>query len=109
MKRLNMLDYGSSLNYHNDYEWDEIKSIECQKLRGFGFEEITNVFLDPQKLIKTDKRHDYGEDRYEMLAVFTETLFVVVFTVRSEAIRIISARKANEREKKRYKNQKSNS
>ena len=108
MKRLNMLDYGSSLNYHNDYEWDEVKSIECQKLRGFRFEEITNVFQDPQKLIKTDKRHDYGEDRYEMLAMFTETLFVVVFTTRSEVIRIISARKANEREKERYKNQKNN-
>ena len=107
MRHLKMLDLGSSLNYHNEveFEWNENKSTQCLKLRGFQFEEIISVFQDPFKVITTDKRHDYGEDRYEMLAIFKETLFVVIFTFRSEAIRIISARKANEREKKRYKNQ----
>ncbi|TXI11687.1 MAG: BrnT family toxin [Polynucleobacter sp.] len=85
------------------FEWDELKSDQCKKLRGFGFDQMISVFSDSHKVITPDKRHDYGEDRFEMLAIFRETIFVVIFTLRIAAIRIISARKANEREKKRYK------
>jgi uncharacterized DUF497 family protein len=87
-----------------EFEWDEDKSSECENLRGFQFQDITNAFLDPYRCITPDTRHDYGEERYELLAKLDEVLFVVIYTFREESIRIISARKANEREKKRYKN-----
>ena len=100
------LDISSSMGYikKKEFEWDEDKNSECEKLRGFQFQDITNAFLDPHRCITPDTRHDYGEDRYELLAKIDEVLFVVIYTFREEAIRIISARKANEREKKRYKN-----
>ncbi len=100
------LDISSSMDYikKKGFEWDEDKNSECKKLRGFQFQDITNAFLDPHRCITQDIRHDYGEDRYELLAKIDEVLFVVIYTFREEAIRIISARKANEREKKRYKN-----
>jgi uncharacterized protein len=100
------LDISSSMDYieKKAFEWDEDKNLECEKLRGFQFQDITNAFLDPHRCITPDTRHDYGEDRYELLAKIDEVLFVVIYTFREEAIRIISARKANEREKKRYKN-----
>ncbi len=86
------------------FEWDEDKNSECKKLRGFQFQDITNAFLDPYRCITPDTRHDYGEERYELLAKLDEILFVVIYTFREDAIRIISERKANERETKRYKN-----
>ncbi len=100
------LDISSSMDYiqKKAFEWDEDKNSECKKLRGFQFQDITNAFLDPYRCITADTRHDYGEERYELLAKVDEVLFVVIYTFREEAIRIISARKANEREKKRYKN-----
>jgi len=100
------LDISSSMNYikKKGFEWDEDKNSECKKLRGFQFQDITNAFLDPCRCITPDTRHDYGEERYELLAKLDEILFVVIYTFREDAIQIISARKANEREKKRYKN-----
>jgi uncharacterized DUF497 family protein len=100
------LDISGSLNYikKKGFEWDEDKNSECKKLRGFQFQDITHAFLDPHQCITPDTRHDYGEERFELLAKHDEILFVVIYTFREEAIRIISARKANEREKKRYKN-----
>jgi len=48
--------------------------------------------------------HIYGEDRYQLIGRIDERLFVLVYTPRHNAIRIISARKANTREVKRYEN-----
>lgn len=49
-----------------------------------------------------DTRHSYGEERYQLLGKIEQRLFVVVYTPRHHAIRIISARKANQREVRRY-------
>lgn len=43
-------------------------------------------------------RWSYGEDRYHLLGAIEHRVFVVVYTIRSSSIRIISARKANQRE-----------
>ena len=41
---------------------------------------------------------DYGEDRYRLLGTVDGRVYVVVYTVRGSAVRIISARKANPKE-----------
>lgn len=48
--------------------------------------------------------NSYGEDRYRLIGIIENRLFVVVYTKRHEVIRIISARKANLREVKHYEN-----
>lgn len=45
-----------------------------------------------------DRRWDYGEDRYRVLGMIEERVYIVVYTVRGSVIRIISARKANAKE-----------
>ncbi len=45
-----------------------------------------------------DRRRDYGEDRYRLLGAVDERAYVIVYTLRGSAIRIISARKANRKE-----------
>jgi uncharacterized DUF497 family protein len=49
-----------------------------------------------------DQRQDYGEERFAGLGYIGDRLFYVVFVARVEARRIISLRKANQREVKRY-------
>ena len=49
-----------------------------------------------------DQRRDYGEDRIAGLGYIGDQLFYVVFVARGEVRRIISLRKANQREVKRY-------
>ena len=49
-----------------------------------------------------DTRNDYGEERFIALGTIGERLFSLVFTVRGDALRIISLRKANKREVNSY-------
>ena len=49
-----------------------------------------------------DRRRDYGEDRLIGIGYIGDRLFVVVFVERAEARRIISLRKANQREERIY-------
>lgn len=53
-------------------------------------------------MIEEDVRVDYGERRYRAFGYIGERLFALVFTHRAEKIHVISLRKANSREVKRY-------
>lgn len=49
-----------------------------------------------------DSRRDYGERRFQALGWVGQRLFMLVFTPRDGGIHVISLRKANQRERKRY-------
>jgi uncharacterized DUF497 family protein len=85
-----------------DFEWDRAKSDLCQISRNFDFAYVISIFVDPDLLIEKDQRWDYGEERFRALGLLEGRIFVVIYTKRSTAIRIISARRANRREVKRY-------
>jgi len=85
-----------------EFEWDDDKSEACFQERGFDFAYATQVFFDPGRTVLTDDRMIYGEVRYQVYGTVPGRLFVVVFTQRGGRLRIISARKANQREVKRY-------
>ena len=55
--------------------------------------------------MQADTRRIYGEDRYQLLGRIDQRLFAVVYTPRQDAMRIISARKANQREVNYYGNE----
>ena len=84
------------------FEWDEPKSERCLRERGLGFEGILAAFRDPDRRVEPDLRQSYGEDRMRLYGRVEGRLFVIVYTRRGEAVRIISARKANRRERRRY-------
>lgn len=86
------------------FEWDQAKSDACFQERGFDFAYAIGAFLDPNRLIREDARYSYGEERYQLTGSIEGRLFVVVFTPRQDVMRIISARKANQREVKQYEN-----
>jgi uncharacterized protein len=60
------------------------------------------VFLDPDRLVEADERFDYDEPRFRVIGRIDGDVFVVVYTPRLDRIRLISARRANRREVRRY-------
>ncbi|MBI3155130.1 MAG: BrnT family toxin [Burkholderiales bacterium] len=87
-----------------NFEWDEAKSDACFESRGFDFAYAARAFFDPDRLIQVDARRSYGEERYQLVGRIEHRVFAVVYTPRRKAIRIISARKANQREVRHYEN-----
>lgn len=87
-----------------EFEWDETKSQSCFEQRGFDFAYVAQAFFDPERLIEPDNRRDYGEKRYRLYGSISGRLYVIVYTPRNQAIRIISAHKANRREVAYYEN-----
>jgi uncharacterized DUF497 family protein len=85
-----------------EVEWNDEKSDACLRLRGFNFAYAALVFHDPRRTVIADERFDYDEGRFIVYGHIAGRLFVVVFTERGGVCRIISARKANKREVKRY-------
>jgi len=83
------------------FEWDKRKCKSNINKHGIDFADITEVFNLPH-LVKEDTRHDYGERRWIILGKMNDIIVIIVFTVRKNIIRIISARKANKNERKIY-------
>ena len=84
--------------FEMEFEWDEAKSSVCFEHRGFDFAYAIRAFVDSHRIVAQDRRRDYGEDRYRLLGMIDGRVYVVVYTMRGSAIRIISARKANRKE-----------
>ncbi len=84
------------------FEWDETKSAENIRTRGLDFQDAIPAFFDSDRKIWEDDRKDYGELRYNMLAESSGRIFSVTFTIRNGVTRIISFRKANKRETRKY-------
>jgi len=84
-----------------DYEWAPVKA-ERNALKHGVFFEMAEGFDWNRATIMTDRRDDYGEPRFIAIGPIEARLHVLVFTPRGTKIRVISLRKANEREKLRY-------
>ena len=65
-------------------------------------EKAKDVFKDPFAIEWLDDREDYGEDRYVIIGMANNRLLFVAYTMRGEAIRIISARGAEPHERRQY-------
>ena len=87
-----------------NFEWDDAKSEACFQQRGFDFAYAAHAFLDPDRMVRADTRHSYGEDRFQLMGRIEGRLYMVVYTPRADSMRIISARKANQREVHDYEN-----
>lgn len=86
------------------FEWDDEKEKINIVKHGIDFGTASLVFNDYYRIEKYDKLHSYDEDRYITIGEIngTAVIVMVVYTDRSDAIRIISARKAAKAEKEEY-------
>ncbi len=84
------------------FEWDEEKSSRNYRDRGFDFAFVVRIF-DRPIIEEEDIRRDYGERRFIATGQIEDMVFVVVYTWRGSARRIISARLASRRERDEYR------
>jgi uncharacterized protein len=85
--------------------FDPAKNARNIDERDLPFELVAQ--LDWETAIATeDTRKDYGERRLRVLAFLGERLHAAVITMRGDAVHVISFRKANEKEVKRYETEK---
>jgi uncharacterized DUF497 family protein len=84
------------------FEWDEAKNIENIRKHEIDFADVPTMF-DGKMLIELDARFDYGEDRWFGIGFLGSGIAVVVWTERHKNVfRIISARRANRHEQRRF-------
>jgi hypothetical protein len=84
------------------FEWDEAKNLENIRKHQIDFEDVYKIFDSPM-LIEVDERFDYGEERWFGIGFLGNGVAVVVWTEKQgNVIRIISARKANRYERKKF-------
>ncbi|WP_208439550.1 MULTISPECIES: BrnT family toxin [Bartonella] len=94
------------------FEWDETKAKSNLRKHRVSFEIAARVFADPFAMVKQD-RIENGEYRWQTLGLVDGFLLLLVaHTVHDdkdgiEVIRIISARRANSKERKRYEEESS--
>lgn len=86
-----------------DFEWDSDKSAWKQTVRGFDFDFVTEIFADARRIDRTDTRRHYGEPRRQTIGEIEGTIYFAAYTFRGSSIRIISARRAHDKEEKEYR------
>lgn len=82
--------------------YDPTKRATTLAERGLDFEHAEKVFAGRHFQMEDD-REDYGETRWITVGRLNRSMVVVVWTPRDGARRIISMRKCNAKERKRYK------
>lgn len=85
-----------------DIEFDPAKDAANEAKHGVSLNLASQVLADRERLDILDLRADYGEDRFVAYGKVAGRVWVCVFTRRGEVCRVISVRKANDRETQRY-------
>ena len=84
-----------------EIEWDKNKAASNLIKHKIDFEDAKNIFLDPNRIEREDKR-DYDETRIQVIGIVNQVVLFVVYTKRNGKNRIISARRANKNEQRQY-------
>ncbi len=85
-------------------EWDPQKAASNKRKHGISFHEAVTCFADPSGLLLDDAAHP---ERLVLIAVSEKSrvLFTVFAELQADVVRIITARKATARERRRYEEQ----
>jgi hypothetical protein len=84
-----------------DFEWDHKKAASNLQKHGIDFADAVTVFDDFNAITIEDPEHN--EERFVTIAMDAYgRILVVVYSLRGEVVRVISARKATKYERKQY-------
>ena len=85
------------------FEWDKWNIDKSYHKHGITPNEAEEVFVDKEILLLKDIKHSQQEERFEVIGkIIKGDILFTAFTIRKDKIRIISARKANKKERRRY-------
>ena len=86
----------------DEFEWDPVKAAANYRKHGVRFEHAQEACEDVFALVELDDSEDYGEDRFILTGSAADGVLTVIYTERNGRIRIVSAREANEYERRSY-------
>ena len=84
-----------------EFEWDPVKHERNLRERGIGLDEAALIF-DGEVIAWPDTRTEYGEVRLNAIGEANGKILRVTYTVRGKAVRIITAWRANRRDRQRW-------
>jgi len=87
---------------NGQFEWDPAKADAHVRKHGIDFNAARRVFSDQFVVIEYDESSSDHEDRFVAIGLLNGRLITVFYTERGDRIRIISARKANSYEQRKY-------
>jgi len=82
-------------------EFDESKRRRTLEDRGLDFSHAAKVFEGPE-FTQLDDRFDYPEPRYQTYGLIDERLVMLAWTPIDGGIRVISMRRCNDREQRKF-------
>lgn len=82
-------------------EFDEEKRRRTLNERGLDFADAARVFDGPE-FTQRDDRYDYPEPRYQTYGLIDERLVMIAWIPTEDGIRVISMRRCNEREQRKF-------
>jgi len=86
-----------------EFEWDEGNETKNKEKHGVEIKECEEVFINQPHVIWRDKKHSSAEERFIILGkTNTGRGLHLVYTVRHQKIRVISARVQNKKERRFY-------
>lgn len=94
---------GRILKEVSSFEWDKGNKIKNLTKHFVSQDECEEAFFDLNRKIQKDLLHSKSEERYVLLGhTKYKRLLYIVFTIRKEKMRVISARDINKKERKLY-------
>lgn len=95
--------YMLQLGRYKRFDWDKGNVDKSYQKHGITPNEAEEVFLDEKAIIIRDIKHSQKEERFILLGqTIGGKLLFIVFTMRGAKIRIVSARVANQKERRQY-------
>lgn len=86
------------------FEWDK-GNLKHIKKHDVEFSECEEVFINKPSIVNEDEYHSQMEERFRIYGQTNEKrALMLIFTIRNDKIRVISARDQNKRERRDYKN-----
>ena len=90
------------------FEWDDAKAAANLRKHRVSFEEATEVFDDPHAFDAYDSEHSDEEARFFIIGLSSRRMLYVVYAERTgDVVRVISARRANQLQRKIYERERS--
>ena len=91
------------------FEWDTGNFDKNFKKHNVTNQEIEQVFTQEAKFIVEDKKHSEVEKRYALFGITGKgRTLVIVFTLRENKVRVVTARDMSKKERRRYEQIKTN-
>ena len=85
---------------HENFEWDEDKQSSTRVKHGIDFLDAIRIF-DGRKVVRIPSGHP-DEERFGVIGQLSGRMVFVVYTVRNDKVRIITARRARKNEERQY-------